>query len=202
MVIPDWLAALFEKLGLKTSPIDKLRRQIAGLEDERREIKEQIKHNIRQLTGKKCEYQALYPKFEAAQEPEKGLLAIELRSLKDEITSGAAELTSLIQSKVKVLDTLIHKNSLVLFGMEHGVKVADIEATTVKVEVMAGALQAEVDALEDLNSTSVTSPSAVDSAPVADIYTDLTPKQPEPKYEDLKPINTAAPVNTNTEYKA
>ena len=202
MVIPDWLAALFEKLGLKTSPIDKLRRQIAGLEDERREIKEQIKRNIRQLTGKKCEYQALYPKFEAAQEPEKGLLAIELRSLKDEITSGAAELTSLIQSKVKVLDTLIHKNSLVLFGMEHGVKVADIEATTVKVEVMAESLQSEVNALEDLNSTSVTSPSAVDSAPVADNYADLTPKQPEPKYEDLKPINTAAPVNTNTEYKA
>ena len=199
MVIPDWLAALLEKLGLKSSPVEQLRRKIAGYEDERREIKEQIKSNIQLLSKKKSEYQTLYPKFEAAQEPEKGLLAIELRSLKDAISNGSAEITELIQTKVKVLDTLIRKNTTVLFGMEHGIKTDEIEDTSFVVETMAEDLQEEVAALSNLNEVSITAA----SEPVfsVDNYADLAPQKTEKNYDDLKPINPA-PVNTNTEYKA
>ena len=115
MNLPDWLANIFQNLGLLSSEKEMIEKEIAKLEEERRELRCNISENIKELGKKKTEYQALFPKFQAAQEPEKGLLAIELRSLKSMIEDGTSELSILISSKVKVLDSLIQTEKLMSF---------------------------------------------------------------------------------------
>ena len=125
------------------------------------------------------EYRVLFPKFQTAQEPEKGLLAIELRSLKNKIENGTAELTELIQNRVKVLDALIQTENMKKFAIEHGIRVEDIEDATIFKEEYSERLSEEVSALDDLTSTKIVNSNTDKS------YENLTESKAANDYSDL-----------------
>ena len=179
MVIPDWLVNLLQKRGLLSSEPQRIEQKIAKLEDERREIRSKISDMLKDLQKTKMEYRVLFPKFQTAQEPEKGLLAIELRSLKNKIENGTAELTELIQNRVKVLDALIQTENMKKFAIEHGIRVEDIEDATIFKEEYSEMLSEEVSALDDLTSTKIVNSNTDKS------YENLTESKPANDYSDL-----------------
>lgn len=192
MNLPDWLANIFQNLGLLSSEKEMIEKEIAKLEEERRELRCNISENIKELGKKKTEYQALFPKFQAAQEPEKGLLAIELRSLKSMIEDGTSELSILISSKVKVLDSLIQTEKMKLFALEHNIPVEKIEEATFAKEEINEQLAEEVEALKDLQNTRIGNEETTEKT-----YGDLEVNNVKNNYDDLTGPTTAATEKTS-----
>ncbi|MBQ7403727.1 MAG: hypothetical protein IJW05_09835 [Lentisphaeria bacterium] len=113
MVVPDWIIALLVKLGLKQTPEQKIAKEIANLEEMKRQLNQDLDLQIDKIRDLEADLKLQKTKYEAAHGAEKNMLAAKIKPLIQQLNQMKEKEVQLSQ-KLKDLTLLIHNKGLIL----------------------------------------------------------------------------------------
>lgn len=113
MVLPDWIIALLVKLGLKQTPEQKIAKEIANLEEMKRQLNQDLDLQIDKIRDLEADLKLQKTKYEAAHGAEKNMLAAKIKPLIQQLNQMKEKEVQLSQ-KLKDLTLLIHNKGLIL----------------------------------------------------------------------------------------
>lgn len=113
MVVPDWIIALLVKLGLKQTPEQKIAKEIANLEEIKRQLNQDLDLQIDKIRDLEADLKLQKTKYEAAHGAEKNMLAAKIKPLIQQLNQMKENEVQLSQ-KLKDLTLLIHNKGLIL----------------------------------------------------------------------------------------
>lgn len=113
MVVPDWIIALLVKLGLKQTPEQKIAKEIANLEEMKRQLNQDLDLQIDKIKDLEADLKLQKTKYEAAHGAEKNMLAAKIKPLIQQLNQMKEKEVQLSQ-KLKDLTLLIHNKGLIL----------------------------------------------------------------------------------------
>ena len=113
MVVPDWIIALLVKLGLKQTPEQKIAKEIANLEEMKRQLNQDLDLQIDKIRDLEADLNLQKTKYEAAHGAEKNMLAAKIKPLIQQLNQMKEKEVQLSQ-KLKDLTLLIHNKGLIL----------------------------------------------------------------------------------------